>query len=381
MADSSNKRVARTTVNTPSDEHKRKAGTPGEGSKSSEATKKMTPAIFMNKVLSGTALGVIIGLIPNAVLSGILKYFGTNTFAVTLTQIAVIFQLATPLIIGGLIALQFEFNPMQMMVTAAASFVGSGVVKFNPALKVYVGAGTGDLINTMITASLAVIVLMWVKDKFGSTAVVAMPILVGYGVAYVGVLLLPFIAAFTAAIGNVINSFTTLQPIFMAILICCSFATIIISPISTVAIGLAIQLNGVSAGAAAMGVAATALALVVYSWTVNKSGVTLAIALGAMKLMMPNLFKYPIILVPCLFTAIISAVPVALFSISGTPQSSGFGIVGLVGPLAAMEAGLAIPLMILCWLIIPIAAALLSKLLFEKMFRLFDSKIVFKFQG
>uniref|UniRef100_UPI0034E95FD0 PTS sugar transporter subunit IIC n=1 Tax=Enterococcus faecium TaxID=1352 RepID=UPI0034E95FD0 len=84
---------------------------------------------------------------------------------------------------------------------------------------------------------------------------------------------------------------------------------------------------------------------------------------------------------PCLFTAIISAVPVALFSISGTPQSSGFGIVGLVGPLAAMEAGLAIPLMILCWLIIPIAAALLSKLLFEKMFRLFYSKIVFKFQG
>lgn len=381
MADSSNKRVARTTVNTPSDKRKRKAGASGEDSKSSEATKKMTPAIFMNKVLSGTALGVIIGLIPNAVLSGILKYFGTNTFAITLTQIAVIFQLATPLIIGGLIALQFEFNPMQMMVTATASFVGSGVVKFNPALKVYVGAGTGDLINTMITASLAVIVLMWVKDKFGSTAVVAMPILVGCGVAYVGVLLLPFIAAFTAAIGNVINSFTTLQPIFMAILICCSFATIIISPISTVAIGLAIQLNGVSAGAAAMGVAATALALVVYSWTVNKSGVTLAIALGAMKLMMPNLFKYPIILVPCLFTAIISAVPVALFSISGTPQSSGFGIVGLVGPLAAMEAGLAIPLVILCWLIIPIAAALLSKLLFEKMFRLFDSKIVFKFQG
>ena len=42
----------------------------------------------------------------------------------------------------------------------------------------------------------------------------------------------------------------------MSILICCSFASLIISPISTVAIGLAIQLNGVSAGAAAMGVAA-----------------------------------------------------------------------------------------------------------------------------
>jgi uncharacterized membrane protein len=361
------------------------ADAPMQGERGSHATTtqaiSMTVTAFINKVLSGTALGVIIGLIPNAVLSGILKYFGTNTFAVTLTQVAAIFQIATPLIIGGLIALQFELKPLQMMVTAGAAFVGSGVVKFNPATKAYVGAGTGDLINTMITASIAVLVLLWVKDRFGSTAVIAMPILVGCGVAYIGVLLLPFIAAFTTAIGDVINSFTTLQPILMAVLISCSFAILIVSPISTVAIGLAIQLHGVSAGASAMGVAATALALVVYSWKVNKSGVTIAIALGGMKIMMPNLFKHPIILLPCLFTAIISAIPVALLSISGTPQSAGFGIVGMVGPLAAMDAGLAIPLVLLCWIVIPVAAALLSKVLFEKMLKLFDSRIVFKFLG
>lgn len=205
MADSTNKEMTHAAADALVDEQKGKAGGLVEDNKTPEKSQKMTPRVFLNKVLSGTALGVIIGLIPNAVLSGILKYFGTNTFAVTLTQIAVIFQLATPLIIGGLIALQFEFNPMQMMVTAGASFVGSGVVKFNPAMKAYVGAGTGDLINTMITASIAVLVLMWVKDKFGSTAVVAMPILVGCGVAYIGVLLLPFIAAFTAAIGDVIS--------------------------------------------------------------------------------------------------------------------------------------------------------------------------------
>ena len=59
-----------------------------------------------------------------------------------------------------------------------------------------------------------------------------------------------------------------------------------------------------------------------------------------MKMMMPNLFKYPIILIPCLFTATISAIPVVLFNISGTPQSAGFGLVGLVGPLASLDAGL-----------------------------------------
>ena len=60
----------------------------------------------------------------------------------------------------------------------------------------------------------------------------------------------------------------------MSILIACSFAFLIILLISTVAIGMAIQLNGVSAGAAAMGVAATTVVFVVNSWKVNKPGVT-----------------------------------------------------------------------------------------------------------
>ncbi|WP_247927128.1 PTS sugar transporter subunit IIC [Streptococcus constellatus] len=345
-----------------------------------QAQEKMTAKIFVNKVLSGTALGVIIGLIPNAVLSAILKYFSTVPIAQTIIHIAVIFQLATPLIIGGLIALQFGFKPMQMMVTAGAAFVASGVVTFNTELGKYVGAGTGDLINTMLTAAIAVGMLMLIKDRFGSTAVVAMPIVVGVGAALIGLLLLPFVKQITTGIGVVINEFTHLQPLLMSILICCSFAFIIISPISTVAIGLAIQLNGISAGASAMGVAATAVALVVHSWKVNNSGVTLAIALGAMKLMMPNVFKYPIILVPCLTTAVISAIPVALFSVSGTSQSAGFGLVGLVGPLASIDAGLNIALAVVVWLIVPILAALASKIVFEKILKLYDSSVVFKFQ-
>ena len=345
-----------------------------------EAQEKMTAKVFMNKILQGTALGVIIGLIPNAVLSAILKYFSQYPLAVQITQIAVIFQLATPLIIGALIALQFGFKPMPMMVTAGASFVASGVVKFNPELGKYVGAGTGDLINTMLTAAIAVLALMWIKDKFGSTAVVAMPIVVGVGAAFIGLQLLPFVAKLTAGIGAIINEFTHLQPILMSILIVCSFAFLIISPISTVAIGLAIQLNGVSAGAAAMGVAVTAVVLVVHSWKVNNSGVTLAIALGAMKLMMPNLFKYPIILVPTLTTAVISAIPVALLSVSGTPQSAGFGLVGLVGPLASIDAGLNVGLAVVVWLVVPVIAALATKFVYENVLKLYDSNVVFKFQ-
>ena len=349
-----------------------------------ETSQKLSPKIFLNKVLAGTATGIIIGLIPNAVLGAILKYFSAYPFAVTIAQLAVIFQLATPLIIGGLIALQFGFDPMRMMVVAGASFVGSGVVKFTPDLGetgVYVGAGTGDIINTMLTASIAVGLIVLIGNSFGSVSIVLTPIVVGVGAGLLGFYLFPFVTAITSAIGSLINNFTTLQPLLMSILIGCSFAFLIISPISTVAIGMAIQLDGVSAGAAAMGVAATTFVLVVNSWKVNKSGVTIAIALGAMKMMMPNLFRKPVILIPCLVSAVITAIPVALFSISGTPASAGFGVVGLVGPLASLDAGLNGFLVVLCWLVIPVFAALITQFLCEKVFKLYDREEVFKFLG
>ncbi|KAE9558375.1 hypothetical protein FD33_GL001955 [Companilactobacillus paralimentarius DSM 13238 = JCM 10415] len=342
---------------------------------------KLTAKIFLNKVLSGTATGIIIGLIPNAVLAAILKLFGNNPFALAIGQMAIIFQLATPLLIGALIALQFEFKPMPMMVVGGAAFVGSGVIKFNAKTQAYIGAGTGDIINTMLTAAIAVGLILLIGEKFGSVAIVLTPIVVGVGAGLIGFYLYPYVTDITKAIGDGINSFTNLQPIIMCILISCAFATIIISPISTVAIGMAIQLNGISAGAAAMGVAATTIVLVINSWKINKPGVTIAIALGAMKMMMPNLFRKPIILIPCLLTAAISAIPVALFSISGTPASAGFGLVGLVGLLASMEAGLNIALLLISWLVIPVIISLALQFILEKILHLYDRKDVFEFLG
>lgn len=342
---------------------------------------KLTPKIFLNKVLAGTAQGTIIALIPNAVLGAILKYFAEYKLIAMIIDAALIFQLATPLIIGGLIAHQFGLTPAKMMMAGGAAFAGSGVVKFNAEAGAFLGKGTGDIINIMITASLAVLMLIWLEGKFGSVEIIALPIVIGVGAGLIGMLTYPYVTQITVAIGKLINNFTDFQPIVMTILIACSFAALIISPITTVAIGLAIQLNGISAGAGAMGIAATTVVLVINSWKVNESGVTLAIALGGMKMMMPNLFKYPIILVPCLFTAAISAIPVSIFTISGVPQSAGFGLVGLVGPLASLDAGLNIGLLILSWFVIPIIAGLFSKFLFEKVLKLYDSKVVFAYQG
>lgn len=353
---------------------------------------KITVKSFFNNILSGTATGIIVGLIPNAVVSAILKLFGSNPVTAGINQALLIFQCATPLLIGALIAIQFKMVPLDVAIVAAAAYVGSGVTKFvpqivNPATKaqgVFVSSGTGDLINTMITSGLAVGLLLLIGNHFGSVKIVAAPILVGGGVGWIGMLILPYVSKITTWLGTVINSFTDLQPIFMCILISCMFAILIISPISTVAIGMAIQLNGLSAGAAAMGVAATTIVLVVHSWRTNKSGVTLAVALGAMKMMMPNLFRHPIILLPTLITAIVSAIPVALFHVSGTPASAGFGLVGLVGPLASIDAGkasISFILALIVWIVIPAVVAIVCRFVFEKVFHVYDEKIVFAYLG
>ena len=355
-------------------------------------TNKLTIKTFFNNILAGTATGIIVGLIPNAVVSAILKLFGQNGITASIGQALLIFQCATPLLIGALIAIQFKMVPLDVAIVAAAAYVGSGVTKFvpqivNPATKaqgVFVSAGTGDLINTMITAGLTVFLLLLVGERFGSVKIVAAPIIIGVGAGWIGLLILPYVSKITTWLGNVINSFTDLQPILMCVLISCMFSILIVSPISTVAIGMAIQLNGLSAGAAAMGVAATTIVLVVHSWRTNKSGVTIAIALGAMKMMMPNLFRHPIILLPSLITAIVSAIPVALFHVSGTPASAGFGLVGIVGPLASMDAGkysLNFIMALLIWIVIPAIVAIICRFLFEKVLHIYDEKVVFAYLG
>ena len=45
-------------------------------------------------------------------------------------------------------------------------------------------------------------------------------------------------------------------------------------------------------------------------------------------MMMPNMVKYPIIMLPILITAAVSGVVGSLIGIAGTKESAGFGFIG-----------------------------------------------------
>ncbi|EGQ1289549.1 PTS transporter subunit IIC [Staphylococcus pseudintermedius] len=343
------------------------------------AEQRMTFKTFMFKVLNGLAIAIIAGLIPNAVLGGLFKYLSqyADIFA-TMNQVVLGVQFALPIMVGVLIALQFNLNPMATALVGAASFVGSGAAKVTPAGWQLVGIG--DLINTMITASIAVLIVLWLGNRLGSLNVILLPILVGGGAGLIGVATLPYVNKITLAIGSLVNTFTTLQPVLMGVLIAVLFSFIIVSPISTIGVGLAIGISGLAAGSAAIGVAVAAVVLFIGTLRVNKIGVPIAILLGGMKMMIPNIIRYPILLLPIGITAAVTGAAGALFGISGVKETAGFGIVGLVGPIKALELmdgnGMTNLLIVLAvFFVIPLVVGFIVDYILWKVLKLYDSEI------
>lgn len=335
---------------------------------------KLTPKDYLNKVLAGTATGIVVGLIPNAILGSVFKsLIHVSPIFATFYNAVNIMQFVVPLLVGVLVALQFNFNPMKSIIVGSAVFLGSGAYKVTEHGVQMVGIG--DLINIMLLSAIAVYVVRLIGDRLGSLTILLLPIIAGAGVGIIGMFMLPYVSKITMVIGNVINNFAVLQPLLMCILISVSFSILIISPISTVAIGIAIGIAGLGAGAAAIGVTACTAVLVIGSRRVNQSGVTLSVLLGAMKMMMPNLVKYPIIAVPIIANGILCGIGGYLFNIAGTAKSAGFGLVGLVGPLAAINSSSSIITVLLAFIVIPFVGAFAIDWFCRKVIHLYDENI------
>ncbi|MDZ4957039.1 regulator, partial [Clostridium perfringens] len=158
-------------------------------------------------------------------------------------------------------------------------------------------------LNLPLTAEIEVGLVMSLGNKLKEYTILLVPAIVVIVAGTVGIITLPYVKGITLAIGDVINKFTTLQPIVMGILIAVSFAFLIVSPFSTVAVATAIALGGIGSGAANLGVVAAGFGLAIGGWKVNSFGTSIAHFLGSPKMQMVNLVKKPIMMVPILCNA------------------------------------------------------------------------------
>ncbi|WP_210469919.1 PTS transporter subunit IIC [Sporosarcina sp. 6E9] len=288
---------------------------------------------FISKLLNGISIGIVVALIPNALLGEILKllipYFPAlqHVFDITVFVMSLL-----PLLIGVMVGITFKLTPIQTASVGIAAMVGSGAVQ-KTADGLFALNGIGIVLNTGITAALAVLFVQLLGDKLKAYSILVMPTLSILVPGMIGYMMLPYMKHSTGIIGVAVSNVTQLQPVLMGAIIAVIFCIIILLPVSTVGVATVIMLSGVGAGAANLGIVAAGVGLAIASYKANSLGTALAHVLGSPKIQMKNFLMKPKIAIPMVITAAILGGLAGVLNIQGTPYSAGFGLSGLVGPL------------------------------------------------
>ncbi|MGX9134483.1 PTS transporter subunit IIC [Rummeliibacillus sp. JY-2-4R] len=287
---------------------------------------------FFNKLLTGMSIGIVVSLIPNALVGEIFKLLIPQApFLQHLLNLTVIAMSMLPALIGVMVGMSFKLTPIQTASIGLAAVVGSGVVTMKDGIMTL--SGIGIVLNTGITAALAVLFVQFIGTKLKGYTILLMPTLSIFIPGLIGYIILPFVKSGTGLIGTGVHYVTDLQPVIMGAIIAVIFCILILSPISTVGVATVIMLSGIGSGAANLGIVSAGFGLCIASYKSNSLGTALAHVLGSPKIQMRNFFMKPQMAFPMLITAAILGALAGILNIQGTPMSAGFGISGLIGPL------------------------------------------------
>ncbi len=170
-----------------------------------------------------------------------------------------------------------------------------------------------DIIVTPVTAILT-----------GFAAAVTVGPVIGYGMK---------------ELGSFIEWATELQPVPMGVLVSVVMGLALTAPISSAALAIMMELNGIAAGAATVGCAAQMIGFAVISFRENKIGGLFAQGLGTSMLQIPNIIKNPWILVPpTLAGAILGPLVTTTFKMTNIHLGAGMGTAGMVGQFTTVTA-------------------------------------------
>lgn len=319
-------------------------------------------------ILNGMAIGIIVALVPGAILNAIIKPLLPHapflSFVLVLTSLSAMILPAISAVCVGMLA---KFTPIQTASLALAATIGAG--NAHVVNGTITANGSGNVLNIGITIAIAYILIILLGKKLKDLTILLLPtltMLIGGGI---GMLTLKPVNQFTMAIGLGIERITGLQPALMGILIGICFAILIVSPISSVGIATAIGINGIAAGSANLGIVAVSFAIAIAGAKSNSFGTTISHFIGTPKIQMANILAKPKLLIPSIINAGILGGLGAIFNIKGTPVSAGFGLSGLVGPLADLDAHphatiFHLIMVVILFIVLPITLGFISRYVF-----------------
>lgn len=299
---------------------------------------------WLNKVFIDGLSGMATGLFATLIIGTIIQQVGLLISGSVGSTIFIIGKMAAAITGAGIgcgVAHRFKEPPLVLLSAATAGMAGAFASKITAGTVFTDGvihlAGPGEPLGAFIAAYIAIEVghLVSGKTKVDILVTPFCGILSG---SVVGLILGPPISAFMIWLGSLINWGTVQQPFLMGIIVSVLMGIILTLPISSAALGIILDLNGIAAGAAVVGCCCNMVGFAVASYRENKIGGLLAQGLGTSMLQIGNIVRKPIIWLPAIISsAILGPVSTMIFGMTSNATGSGMGSAGLVGQIMTFQ--------------------------------------------
>ena len=299
---------------------------------------------WLNKVFIEGLSGMATGLFATLIIGTIIQQIGSLIGGSIGDTVFIIGKMAAAVTGAGIgcgVAYRFKEPPLVVLSAAVAGMVGAFASKITAGTVFVDGvvhlAGPGEPLGAFLAAYIAIEAghLVSGKTKVDILVTPFCGILAG---SAVGLILGPPISAFMVWIGSLINWGTEQQPLLMGIIVSVLMGIILTLPISSAALGIILDLNGLAAGAAVVGCCCNMVGFAVASFRENKIGGLLAQGLGTSMLQIGNIMRKPVIWLPAIIaSAILGPISTVVLGMTCNATGSGMGSAGLVGQIMTFQ--------------------------------------------
>lgn len=301
--------------------------------------KKILDKIFIDG-LSGMAQGLFATLIVGT----IVQQIGTLVGGETGNYIFLVGKVAASLTGAGIgvgVAYRFQESSLVVLSSAVAGMIGGYAGNLLAGSMVSGGnvilAGPGEPLGAFIAAFIGIQAGHLISGKTKIDILLTPIITIGIG-GTTGILVGPSISKFMMGLGDMINWGTEQQPLIMGIVVSVLMGMALTLPISSAALGVILNLNGLAAGAATVGCCCNMIGFAVASFRENKLGGLLAQGIGTSMLQVPNIVRNPLIWLPAILSsAILGPVGTILLKMTNNATGAGMGTAGLVGQIMTWQ--------------------------------------------
>ncbi|MBQ4349492.1 MAG: PTS sugar transporter subunit IIC [Clostridia bacterium] len=283
--------------------------------------KKYLKRYFVD-AMSFMALGLFSSLIVGLIISQLAKIPHLEILA----SFSGVLSASSPVVggaIGAAIAYGLKSKPLVIFSCIAVGAFGYEL-----------GGPVGAYVSAVVANEIASLVAGKTKIDIVVTPIIAI-VTGGLVSTFVG----PYLSDFMTGFGEIINKATQLHPLPMGITVSVLMGLALTAPISSAAIAIMLGLDGIAAGAAAVGCAAQMVGFAVTSFKANGVGGLISQGVGTSMLQFANIMKHPqIVIAPTLAGAILGPVSTCVLKMTNTPTGAGMGTSGLVGQFGAYSA-------------------------------------------